>query len=208
MRRLGVVLAVLAFVGCKKPEERHLAESSKPAEHAREHAPPIALDDDPPRDPDDLRITPNKSIDPPPPPPPPRAPDDELDDDPNGVVGGDIDDTLTAPPPPPPPPPVPQVVAPTVLEGHRVAGDKDIRPDDRTKAEIEKSGKHRVVGSFKMCITATGKVETVKMLKSTGFPAYDATLIAGIHGWRYRPYLVNGSPKPVCTAVTFVYSVN
>jgi hypothetical protein len=24
--------------------------------------------------------------------------------------------------------------------------------------------------------------------------------------WTYRPFLVNGKPAPVCTAVTFIYS--
>jgi hypothetical protein len=24
--------------------------------------------------------------------------------------------------------------------------------------------------------------------------------------WAYRPYLINGKPVPVCTAVTFIYS--
>jgi hypothetical protein len=44
-------------------------------------------------------------------------------------------------------------------------------------------------------------------MKSTGFPAYDETIMSRIRGeWRYRPFQVNGKPVAVCTAVTFIYS--
>ena len=111
------------------------------------------------------------------------------------------------PPPPPPPPTPPQNVPPTMLEGSRIAGEKQIAPDDVTKTEIQRSGKDRIIGSFKLCLTVAGSISNVSMLKSTGFGAYDAKIQAKMHGeWRYRPYLVNGKAVPVCTAVTFIYS--
>jgi outer membrane biosynthesis protein TonB len=76
-----------------------------------------------------------------------------------------------------------------------------------TKSEIQRSGKDRVIGSFKLCITVGGEVQSVKQLKSTGFPAYDSRILSTIQGsWRYKPYNVNGKAVPVCTAVTFIYS--
>ena len=127
-----------------------------------------------------------------------------------GVVGGDINGVMGAPPPPPPPPPPPappQNVPPTLLEGSRIAGDKQIVPDDVTKTEIQRSGKDKIIGSFKLCINAAGAVTSVKMLKSTGFPAYDGRIQSKMNGeWKYRPYAVNGRAVPVCTAVTFIYS--
>ncbi|HSN30670.1 MAG TPA: hypothetical protein VLT45_30495 [Kofleriaceae bacterium] len=127
-----------------------------------------------------------------------------------GVVGGDINGVMGAPPPPPPPPPPPappQNVPPTMLEGSRIAGDKMITPDDVTKTEIQRSGKDRVIGSFKLCLTVGGEIQSVNMLKSTGFGAYDQKILSTIRGsWRYRPYNVNGKAVPVCTAVTFIYS--
>jgi protein TonB len=125
-----------------------------------------------------------------------------------GVVGGDLNGVMGAPPPPPPPPPAPpQNVAPTALEASRIAGEKQIVPDDVTKTEINRSGKTRVIASFKLCITAAGGVNTVNMLKSSGFPAYDNKILSTIRGsWRYRPFNVNGKAVPVCTAVTFIYS--
>jgi protein TonB len=126
-----------------------------------------------------------------------------------GVVGGDINGVMGAPPPPPPPPPPapPTNVAPQMLEGSRIAGEKQISPEDTTKIEIQRSGKDKVVGSFKLCLNVSGEVTTVNMLKSTGFVAYDQKILSKIRGeWRYRPYMVNGKPVPVCTAVTFIYS--
>ena len=93
-----------------------------------------------------------------------------------------------------------------MLEGSRIAGEKNITPDDVTKTEIQRSGKDRLIGSFKLCITVGGEISNVNMLKSTGFPAYDQKIQGKIRGeWRYRPFMVNGKAAPVCTAVTFIY---
>jgi protein TonB len=126
-----------------------------------------------------------------------------------GVVGGDLNGVVAAPPPPPPPPPPapPQQVAPAALDALRIAGDKNILPEDVTKTEISRSGKDRLVGTFKLCLTLEGNISQVNMLKSTGFPAYDSKIQGKIRGeWRYRPFTVNGKPTPVCTAVTFIYN--
>ncbi|HEU0034935.1 MAG TPA: hypothetical protein VFQ53_30125 [Kofleriaceae bacterium] len=126
-----------------------------------------------------------------------------------GVVGGDINGVVGNPPPPPPPPPPPappQNVPPTLLEGQRIAGEKDIRPNDVTKTEILRSGKSKIVGSYKLCITVDGNVSSISQLKSTGFAAYDSKIQTEMRNWRYRPYMVNGRAVPVCTAVTFIYS--
>nr|MBA2541051.1 hypothetical protein [Deltaproteobacteria bacterium] len=109
-------------------------------------------------------------------------------------------------PPPPPPPAPPQNVPPTLLEGQRIAGDKNIIPNDVTKTEIQRSGKDKIVGSYKLCITVDGNISSINQLKSTGFGAYDAKIQGEMRNWRYKPYLVNGRAVPVCTAVTFIYS--
>jgi periplasmic protein TonB len=126
-----------------------------------------------------------------------------------GVVGGDLNGVVAAPPPPPPPPPPapPANVAPTALDANRIAGEKNIVPDDVTKTEISRSGKDKLIGSYKLCITAEGNISAVNQLKSTGFVAYDQKITSTIRGeWRYRPFMVNGKATPVCTAVTFIYS--
>jgi protein TonB len=126
-----------------------------------------------------------------------------------GVVQGDLNGVVAAPPPPPPPPPPapPPNVAPTAVEALRVSGEKNILPDDVTKTEISRSGKDKLVGSYKLCITIDGNIKSVNQLKSTGFPAYDSKIQTTIRSeWRYSPFMVNGKAAEVCTAVTFIYS--
>jgi hypothetical protein len=111
-----------------------------------------------------------------------------------------------APPPPSPVPPPTQNVAPTVLDANRIGGDKDIAPDSNTQTEISRAGVESVVGAFKICLTAEGAIDTVTQLKGTGFPAYDTKIQSTIRRtWRYRPFIFNGRPAQVCTAVRFVY---
>jgi len=123
-----------------------------------------------------------------------------------GVYGGVVGGVVGGPPPPPPPPMPPRNVPPTALEANRIAGDKAIEPDDPTKVMIERSGKTRLVTSYKLCLDIAGTPAIVSMLKSSGYPAYDAKIMRTMRQWRYRPYLINGNAVPVCTAVTFVYS--
>ena len=100
----------------------------------------------------------------------------------------------------------PQNVPPTLLEGQRIAGERNIVPDDVTKVEIQRSGKTKVIGSYKLCIDPNGTVTNVAQLKSTGFTAYDQKIKTAMQGWRYRPYMVNGKQVSVCTAITFIYT--
>ena len=137
-------------------------------------------------------------------------PDGDINGDINGVkggvAGGVVDGVGQGPPPPPPPPVAPQNVAPTALEQQRISGEKNIVPEDVTKTEIQRSGKTKIVGSFKICLNTGGGVQNVQMLKSTGFAAYDQKIQREMRSWRYRPFLINGKAAPVCTAVTFIYS--
>lgn len=99
-------------------------------------------------------------------------------------------------------------VPPTALESNRLSGVKTVIPDPDTQLEIRSSGKSKVIGSYKLCITVDGDVATVSQLKSTGFAAYDGKIIDTMKTWRYVPYIYNGDPAPVCTAVTFIYTLD
>ncbi|HEY4058074.1 MAG TPA: hypothetical protein VGM39_15775 [Kofleriaceae bacterium] len=123
----------------------------------------------------------------------------------------DVADSIAVAPPPPPPPPdgaaASGSVPPRLLEGYRTGGEKVIVPDPETKAAIIKSDKERVIGSYKLCLDATGAITNVTTLKQTGFPAYDEKIISTMKStWTYNGYVVDGKAVPVCTAVTFVYS--
>jgi protein TonB len=99
----------------------------------------------------------------------------------------------------------PRTVPSTTLDALRIAGEKAIYPDPGTKKAIAALGNPRLNGTFKVCITALGTIGGVTMLKSTGSIHYDRRIERMIYAWRYRPFLVDGEPTPVCTAVTFIY---
>jgi TonB family protein len=101
--------------------------------------------------------------------------------------------------------PDPIEVSPSELAGRRIAGEKQIEPDDDTRAEMIRAHKDRVIGSFKICIDREGKMENVRVVKSTGFPAYDRKLKRKMMEWRYEPYTSHGKPVPMCGVVTFIY---
>jgi protein TonB len=122
-----------------------------------------------------------------------------------GVAGGISGGIGTAPPPPPPPPAPPQNIAPTALEQQRISGDKNIFPDDVTKTEIQRAGKTQLTVPVKVCLDRAGNIASVKIMKSSGFPAYDQKLNREINKWKYRPFSVNGNPTPVCSAIMFIY---
>ena len=105
----------------------------------------------------------------------------------------------------------PRNVPSKVLNASRIAGQY-IVPDDATKTALARSAsaipkRVRLIGSFKLCLSSSGRIQTITMLKSTGVPAYDSKLIHDMReGWRYRPFLFEGVPSPVCTEVTFIYN--
>ncbi len=114
------------------------------------------------------------------------------------------------PPTPPPPPtsssPPPQLVSPSMLETFRVAGSRMIEPDVETKTKMQRTGRGRFVGSFKLCLDTTGTPVKIVTIKSSGYPDYDTKIGTTIaNDWRYKPFEVNGRAVPVCTAVTFIY---
>jgi len=106
-----------------------------------------------------------------------------------------------------PPPSTPPVeVAPSLLEGQRISGEKRIIPDDTTKDEIAKRHISGITATFKICLDTSGMPKSVDRLYSSCFPRYDADIRSGMKEWRYSPYMKDGQPVPVCTAVTFIYT--
>ena len=115
----------------------------------------------------------------------------------------------TPPPARPAAPPAAQTVSPTTLEANRIAGDRTIAPDPVTIDALARTGEDKLVSTYKICITTEGAVESVTQLKSSGYAAYDEKIRNAIRKeWRYRPYLVDGKPQPVCTGVRFVFALH
>ncbi len=118
-------------------------------------------------------------------------------------------ETLPLPPPPSRSKTEPIVFAAGAkkVEGRRIAGNRLIVPDRATQRSIRDAKLTRVIGSFRVCIDETGQVESVLPLQSTGFARYDRALVAAMYEWRYSPYQVDDQPVPVCTGVTFIFTL-
>lgn len=97
-------------------------------------------------------------------------------------------------------------IAPNALEPLRLKGNKLIVPDEFVKRTIQATGDNRVSSSVKMCVDATGKVSRLTLLKASGYPAYDDEILAEMKRWAFQPYVADGKPVAVCTAVSFIYS--
>jgi len=98
------------------------------------------------------------------------------------------------------------VVPAIALKDLRISGNKMIVPDDATKMAIQRAGIRRLIGMYQLCLDVNGVVHDLRMLRSTGVPPYDARILTAMAQWRYKPFLDEGQPSPVCTEVTFVYS--
>jgi protein TonB len=122
-----------------------------------------------------------------------------------GVEGGILGGTGTGPPPPPKA--EPKIVPQRALEASRISGSTQIQPPNDVNVKIRRTGK-AAVGVFKMCLSDGGSVKSVRKLKGTGYPKYDAKLSREMRLWKYRPFMVNGRAVPVCTSVTFIYKPN
>jgi protein TonB len=120
-----------------------------------------------------------------------------------GVLGGEIGGVIDAPPPPPKE--EPQIVPQAALEAQRISGEKNIQPPNDVATAISRSGT-KATGVFKLCLNNGGGIQSIKMLKSTGYPAYDNKIKSTMNSWKYRPLMVNGKAVPVCTSVTFIFT--
>jgi hypothetical protein len=86
---------------------------------------------------------------------------------------------------------------------HRVTGELAIPPSAATVSAA--GGVPVAVAIVKLCLTAEGKVDSTRLIKSSNLPAYDDQLQATIKAtWSFEPVELDGKPIPVCTQVTFI----
>lgn len=110
---------------------------------------------------------------------------------------------------PPPAASTRAVIPPWQLEANRLTGERNIFPDDATKAAIAQSGRQRIHTAVQVCVDATGRVDRASLVgPGTGFAAYDALLIAATRAWTFTPFVLERDPTAVCSAVTFIYRQN
>jgi protein TonB len=111
------------------------------------------------------------------------------------------------PKPPPPPPPTIIDVAPQILKALRIRGETAILPPSEVRDQMYRSENYRTIASIKVCIATDGTVSSVRLVRSTTYPAYDEAITSAARRWVYRPYTVNGTPIPACGMVTFQYAM-
>jgi len=128
-------------------------------------------------------------------------------DDGNTLDGDGCSSTCRIEPPPPPPKPRIASVLPSVLHGLRISGETQLHPSEATQNSMIRSGKSRASGTVRVCISTDGDVASATMAKPTTYAEYDATILAAVKGWRYRPYTLDGTPVPACSFVTFNYTI-
>ncbi len=104
------------------------------------------------------------------------------------------------------PPPPPTTLAPKVLAGLRISGETQIHPSTGTQNRMIRDGATSVKPSVHVCISTTGSV-SASIWAPTSYPDYDATVLSAVRQWRYQPYMLNGTPVPACSVVTFVYTI-
>lgn len=109
--------------------------------------------------------------------------------------------------PEPPKPSRPETIAPNIAAGLRIGGNDQISAPESVRVQMLHQGKSRLIGTVTLCIDTRGRVSSARVVKSTGFDAYDARLLSEMRAWRYKPYTVNGRAAPACTAVTVVYKM-
>lgn len=102
----------------------------------------------------------------------------------------------------------PVVLGQGAIEAHRIAGDPQIAAPDAVRTQMARAQKTQVRGDVKMCLGTDGRITSARILRSTGYPEYDARLIDRMQSWRYAPYQKNGVAVPVCSVVTFVFRMN
>jgi TonB family protein len=89
---------------------------------------------------------------------------------------------------------------------HRLTGEASILPND--EAQRAAGGKPMAIAIVRVCLGAEGKVDSAKVVKSSGVAAYDDQLQRTIQDtWTFEPVEPSGGhdgkPIPVCAAATF-----
>jgi TonB family protein len=125
---------------------------------------------------------------------------------------GPRDWRIPTPPVPPPelPPPFGRpdgpLVPPNVARALRIAGDDQIHPPPSVRRAMRHEARDRLTATVLMCAGTDGRVHHLRMLRSSGYEAYDRTLLAAMRAWRYRPYRVEGRASAMCSVTVFTYA--
>jgi hypothetical protein len=94
------------------------------------------------------------------------------------------------------------------LEALRVAGTR--KPDLAAGAKgiAHRDGVRIVQMAVSLCLSERGEPTSVALKVASEYGDANDKLVADVRRWRFRPYLEDGLPVPVCTAYLFRYQVD
>jgi TonB-like protein len=99
---------------------------------------------------------------------------------------------VTAPPPAAPKAPsTPVVPYGSFIASHKIAGDEPHLPPALRSSLAESQALARV------CIAADGNVQETRVMRSPSAAADDA-IRSALRGWKFRPFILQGKPSPLC----------
>jgi TonB family protein len=112
----------------------------------------------------------------------------------------------------PQPKPEPVVARPipvpsSVIRGMRTLGETQIQMSDNDKIALQRSGSSVATMKVQLCISETGTVMNLGIAQKSGYPKWDAKILAAVQAWRYRPHRIGGHALAVCSDVTFSYQM-
>src|SRR6185436_7532698 len=89
------------------------------------------------------------------------------------------------------------------LKLRRVTGEATIPPS--ADAVAAAAGKSFAAAVVKVCVTREGKIDTTKIVKTSGVPAYDEELQRVIKStWRFEPIELGYTTSSACISATFL----
>jgi TonB family protein len=93
------------------------------------------------------------------------------------------------------------------IDKQMVAGERQIHLPDQVLREMAARGISSATIAVKLCISADGAPSLVELHKSSGYQAADDNVLARVRDWRFKPYIIDGKPVPVCAGVFFNYAI-
>jgi len=95
-------------------------------------------------------------------------------------------------------------VSPATLR--RRSGTIEVPPSEDDMVAM--SGQHPATleAVFALCMDADGTVTSVRRVHPSTRASWDARIAAVLRGWRYEPFVVDGTPQPACTTIKFTYT--
>src|SRR5262249_44689232 len=114
---------------------------------------------------------------------------------------------IVAEPPAPAAAGVPRNVPIAEMEAYRTAGEKLPRLPAGANMIAHRDGVKRMMVGVKLCVSESGVPATASLVKASDYADANERILAEVKKWRFRPYLYNGQPVPVCTATLLNYQI-